>query len=42
MIKLGFAARWVELIMRSISLVSYVFMLNEEIQGSLVLGKGIR
>ena len=41
MIKLGFAGQWVELIMRCISSVSYSFLINGAVQGSLILGRGI-
>ena len=42
MVKLGFDVSWVNLIMRCISSVSYSFLLNGEVHGSLVPGKGIR
>ncbi|KAL5556117.1 hypothetical protein UlMin_038353 [Ulmus minor] len=42
MIKLGFEVKLVDLIMRCISLVSYSFLLNGEIHGSLLPRRGIR
>ncbi|KAL5563032.1 hypothetical protein UlMin_032779 [Ulmus minor] len=42
MIKLGFAVQWVELVMRCVSSVSYSFLINGEVEGYLILGRGIR
>ena len=42
MLKLGFAERWVQLIMRCISFVSYFFLFNGEVMGALVPERGLR
>ncbi|KAL5575802.1 hypothetical protein UlMin_017501 [Ulmus minor] len=42
MLKLGFAERWVQLIMQCISSISYSFLINGEVMGSLELERGIR
>ncbi|KAL5581448.1 hypothetical protein UlMin_013890 [Ulmus minor] len=42
LMNLGFASQWVDLIMRCISSVSYSFLINGEVQGSLKPSKGIR
>ncbi|KAL5564856.1 hypothetical protein UlMin_028020 [Ulmus minor] len=42
MVKLGFDNIWVNLIMRYVSSISYSFLLNGEVRGSLEPGRGIR
>ncbi|KAL5577240.1 hypothetical protein UlMin_018939 [Ulmus minor] len=42
MAKLGFTNQWVEPIMRCISSVSYFFLINRQVQGSLILSRGTR
>ncbi|KAL5553691.1 hypothetical protein UlMin_041092 [Ulmus minor] len=42
MVKLGFEGNWIELIMLCIASVSYSFLLNGEVQGSLIPWRGIR
>ena len=42
MIKLGFSLQWMELIMKCGSTVSYSFLINGQVQRSLILGRGHR
>ena len=39
---LGFADRWVNLIMRCVKSVSYSFLINKQIQGSIIPSMGIK
>ncbi|KAL5571127.1 hypothetical protein UlMin_020724 [Ulmus minor] len=42
MIKLGFSLQWVKLIMRCLNLVSLFFLVNGNVQGSLIPNRGLR
>ena len=39
---LGFAYKWVNLIMRCVKYVSYSFLINKQVQESVIPSRGIR